>query len=62
MDTHELYLFMEFLLHGLAEYSLLSKHHIEFGTKFKDMLSSMFSNQVEDENDQDYFNDDDYKY
>lgn len=62
LDTHELYLFMEFLLHGLAEYSLLSKHHIEFGTKFKDMLSSMFSNQEEDENDQDYFNDDDYKY
>lgn len=36
-------LFMEFALHGLAEYSLLSKHKLEFGTQFKDMLSSMFS-------------------
>jgi magnesium chelatase subunit I len=34
---------MEFALHGLAEYSMLSKHHLERGMRFKDLLSSMFS-------------------
>ncbi|MBN1299675.1 MAG: sigma 54-interacting transcriptional regulator [Melioribacteraceae bacterium] len=52
----EKYLYMEFLLHGLAEYSLLSKHHIEHGTQFKDMLSGMFTVQDEDEyNDEESF-------
>lgn len=36
-------LFMEFVLHGLAEYSLLSKSKLESGVQFKDMLSSMFT-------------------
>lgn len=34
---------MEFALHGLAEYSMLSKHPLERGMQFKDLLSSMFS-------------------
>ncbi|MFT6881400.1 MAG: magnesium chelatase subunit I [Marinoscillum sp.] len=34
---------MEFALHGLAEYSALSKHNIERGMQFKDLLSSMLS-------------------
>ena len=34
---------MEFALHGLAEYSMLSKKTIERGMQFKDLLSSMFS-------------------
>ncbi len=62
LDTHEFYLFMEFLLHGMAEYSLLSKHKIEHGTQFKDIMSSMFSKQDEDDNDQEFFNEDDYKF
>lgn len=37
------YFLMEFALFGLAEYSLLSKHHVEKGMQFKDLLSSMFS-------------------
>jgi magnesium chelatase subunit I len=37
------FLFMEFVLHGLAEYSLLSKFKLETGVQFKDMLSSMFT-------------------
>ncbi len=36
-------LFMEFLLHGLAEYSMLSKHNIEEGQTFKDLLSGMMN-------------------
>jgi magnesium chelatase subunit I len=35
---------MEFALHGMAEYSLLSKYSLERGgTQFKDLFSSMFS-------------------
>jgi magnesium chelatase subunit I len=34
---------MEFALHGLAEYSLISKHSLTAGHQFKDLLSSMFS-------------------
>jgi len=34
---------MEFALYGLAEYSMLSKHELETGAQFKDLLSAMFS-------------------
>ncbi|MDQ3394726.1 MAG: sigma 54-interacting transcriptional regulator, partial [Bacteroidota bacterium] len=34
---------MEFALHGLAEYSMLSKKQLSSGLQFKDLLSSMFS-------------------
>ncbi len=34
---------MEFALHGLAEFSMLSKHQLSRGLQFKDLLSSMFS-------------------
>ncbi len=55
IDENEKLLYMEFLLHGLAEYSLLSKYHIEFGTQFSDMLSSMFSFSDEDDIDEDQY-------
>lgn len=35
-------LLKEFVLHALAEYSLLSKQQLEVQTSFKDLLSSMF--------------------
>jgi magnesium chelatase subunit I len=41
--------YMEFLLHGLAEYSQLSKHHIETGVEFKDLFSSMFDLNLGDD-------------
>ncbi|MDR3668400.1 MAG: magnesium chelatase [Ignavibacteriaceae bacterium] len=44
----DLLLYMEFILHGLAEYSLLSKFKLESGVQFKDMLSSMFTNETEE--------------
>ncbi|MEO1049073.1 MAG: magnesium chelatase [Bacteroidota bacterium] len=41
---HETKVFlMEFALHGLAEFSQLSKNRLEKGLQFKDLLSSMFS-------------------
>lgn len=47
---------MEFALHGLAEYSQISKHNLTAGNQFKDLLSSMFTlpkNFSEDEGDDD---------
>jgi magnesium chelatase subunit I len=44
---------MEFALHGLAEYSLISKHHLSAGLQFKDLLSSMFSLPSPGEEDED---------
>ncbi|WP_297336675.1 magnesium chelatase [Algoriphagus sp.] len=35
--------FMEFALHGLAEYSQLSKNLLDTGLQFKDLFSSMFN-------------------
>lgn len=44
-------LLMEFVLHGLAEYSQLSKKHLERGVSFSDLMSGMFkmSSAPEDE-------------
>jgi magnesium chelatase subunit I len=42
---------MEFALHGLAEYSQLSKLNLHAGTQFKDLLSSMFSIPQDDDDD-----------
>ena len=49
-------LLMEFVLHGLTEYSLLSKFRLETGIQFKDMLSSMFT-MSSDEDPDDFGND-----
>ncbi len=49
LPENEKFLMMEFLLHGLAEYSLISKQYVEFGLQFKDMISTMFSAQDEDD-------------
>ncbi|MDB5191639.1 MAG: magnesium chelatase, subunit ChlI [Segetibacter sp.] len=53
-------LLMEFVLHGLASYSLISKKMVEGRIEFKDLMNSMmnFSQASFDEDD---FNEDDYK-
>lgn len=48
----EKYLLMELALHGLSEHSLLSKYHIEFGLQFKDMISSMFTLNSDDDDEE----------
>lgn len=49
--------FMEFALHGLAAYSLISKHSLTAGLQFKDLISGMFSmprpGQDDDDEDED---------
>ena len=42
-SKHEQLFLMEFALHGLAEYSKLSKSALDIGTRFKDLLSGMFT-------------------
>jgi magnesium chelatase subunit I len=41
----QIYLLMEFILHGLAEYSLLSKNILEEGMSFSDLFNSVFSSR-----------------
>jgi magnesium chelatase subunit I len=50
-DTATTLFLMEFALHGLAEYSLISKHSLTAGLQFKDLLSSMFTLPKPDEGD-----------
>jgi magnesium chelatase subunit I len=57
-DSQQL-LMMEFLLHGLAEFSQLSKSPIDKGFVFKDMFNSLF-NAGFDEEDDDYTGKDAY--
>lgn len=52
-NKHEQIFLMEFALHGLAEYSKLSKSALDTGTRFKDLLSSMFSMPDLDDLDED---------
>ncbi len=47
-DASEQFLFMELILHGLAEFSLLSKHQLDTGVNFKDLMNSMFSFDEDD--------------
>ncbi|MDN3687484.1 magnesium chelatase [Cyclobacterium jeungdonense] len=50
--------FMEFALHGLAEYSQLSKKLLDTGMQFKDLFSSMFdlgNPGLEDDDEEDPF-------
>lgn len=51
---------MEFALHGLAEYSQISKNGLTSGLQFKDLLSSMFSGS--DFGKDDFDDDDDEGY
>lgn len=41
IPADEQFLLMEFVLHGLAEYSQISKHKLSDGSQFKDLMSSM---------------------
>ena len=40
---------MEFALHGLAEYSLISKHYLARGLQFWTRMSGMFQAPAPDE-------------
>ena len=53
-NEKEAALLMEFVLHGLASYSLISKKILETSVEFKDLMGSMLNIQtssLEDEED-----------
>jgi magnesium chelatase subunit I len=56
-NEKEAALLMEFILHGLASYSLISKKIMETSVEFKDLMGSMFNMQSStsfDEEEEDY--------
>ncbi len=48
-DAKELSLMMEFVLHGLAEYSQISKKKLETAVKFSDLVGSIFNMKSDDD-------------
>ena len=60
-DAEMRYLLMEFALHGLAEYSFLSKHLLDSGLQFRDLLSSMLPMGDPDEDEDDLSDSDFYR-
>ncbi|WP_407428541.1 sigma 54-interacting transcriptional regulator [Arcticibacter sp.] len=59
LSKNQQLLLMEFLLHGLSEFSQVSKSTLDNGYTFKDMLGSLFNNEFDDEED-DYNEDNRY--
>lgn len=55
LSEEERYRFMEFVLHGLAEHSMLSRHGMDRGLNFKDILNSVFSSTDLDDEDEEGF-------
>ena len=54
LSENQTLLLMEFVLHGLAEYSQVSKNYINGGFGFADMFDSLFNIDLEDEEDEDF--------
>jgi magnesium chelatase subunit I len=57
IKAEDKHFFKEFALHGLAEFSLISKKYVETGLSFKDLLSSMFTAPGPGEEDNDLLSD-----
>jgi len=57
VSSDDKYFFKEFALHGLAEFSMISKKHVETGLTFKDLLSSMFTAPKPGDSEDDYLSD-----
>ena len=60
LSENQQFLLMEFLLHGLSEFSQISKSFLDNGFTFKDMFGSLFSSPFDEEDEEDDFNDDRY--
>jgi len=55
LSANQTLLLMEFVLHGLAEYSQLSKKYLDGGFGFSDMFDSLFNTEIgEDDEDIDF--------
>lgn len=51
LSENQTLVLMEFVLHGLAEYSQLSKKYLQSGFGFSDMFDSLFSASLDDDDD-----------
>lgn len=58
LNKDEQLLYMEFALHGLAEFSQISKHRLDGGIQFKDLMGSMFNMKAGEEDEE---GDDDFR-
>lgn len=58
----ELLLYMEFVLHGLSEFSQLSKHRLDGGMQFKDLMSGILTMEHDEDEDEDGEEDDENPY
>lgn len=56
LSNNQQLLLMEFLLHGLAEFSLLNKSFLDKGFGFSDMFNSLFSPEFGEEDEDDDYN------
>ena len=54
LSDNQKLLMMEFVLHGLSEFSQLSKNYLNGGFGFSDMFDSLFSNEQNDEDEDDF--------
>ncbi len=54
LNDDEVYVWMEFILHGLAEYSFLSKHPLDMSVRFKDIMSVVMNMSDDEEDEEDY--------
>lgn len=53
LSANQTLLLMEFVLHGLAEYSQLNKKYLDGGFGFSDMFDSLFNVDLDDEDEDD---------
>ncbi|WP_134089714.1 sigma 54-interacting transcriptional regulator [Olivibacter sp. XZL3] len=60
LSDNQTLLLMEFVLHGLAEYSQLSKNILSGGFAFSDMFGSLFNSSFE-QDDEDELDDEDFR-
>lgn len=54
LSEHQSLLLMEFVLHGLAEFSQVSKNYLNGGFGFADMFESLFNADLSDEDEDDF--------
>jgi len=54
LSENQTLLLMEFVLHGLAEFSQLSKNYLNGGFGFADMFDSLFNTDLADEDEDDF--------
>lgn len=54
LSENQQLLLMEFLLHGLSEFSLINKSFLDNGFGFTDMFNSLFSPEFGEDEDEDY--------